>query len=53
MRPMTAEWIANAERDFAVAFRYPGETADSNAAVETRRRCRGFRSAARRSLDLA
>jgi len=38
--------------DFAVSFRYPGESADRNAAVETQKRCRAFRVAARRSLGL-
>ena len=38
--------------DFAVSFRYPGESADSDAALETRRRCRAFRVAARQSLGL-
>jgi len=38
--------------DFAVSFRYPGETADRNAAVEAQRKCLDFRIAARRSLGL-
>lgn len=38
--------------DFAVAFRYPGESADRKAALEARRRCRRFRLAARSSLGL-
>jgi HEPN domain-containing protein len=38
--------------DFAVAYRYPGESADKTTAAEARRRCRTFRTAARQSLDL-
>jgi HEPN domain-containing protein len=38
--------------DFAIAFRYPGETADRDSAIDARRRCRLFRSAARRALGL-
>ena len=33
--------------DFAVAFRYPGESADAETAVDAHRRCRRFREAAR------
>jgi HEPN domain-containing protein len=39
--------------DSAVSFRYPGETADKDSAVEARSRCRVFRKAARQSLGLA
>jgi len=38
--------------DFAVAFRYPGESADRNSALDAQRRCRRFRSAARKVLGL-
>ncbi len=38
--------------DFAVSFRYPGESADQDAARETQKRCCAFRVAARQSLGL-
>jgi len=38
--------------DFAVAFRYPGESADREAALDTSRRCRAFRQSARSALKL-
>jgi HEPN domain-containing protein len=38
--------------DFAVSFRYPGESADKESALDTRRRCRLFRRAARETLGL-
>lgn len=38
--------------DFAVSFRYPGESADKESALDAQRRCRLFRSAARKSLQL-
>lgn len=38
--------------DFAVSFRYPGEAADRNCALDAQRRCRAFRRAARQSLGL-
>jgi HEPN domain-containing protein len=38
--------------DFAVAFRYPGESADKKAAVEAKRYCSFFRKIARSSLKL-
>ena len=38
--------------DFAVTFRYPGESADKESALDAQRRCRLFRSAARKSLQL-
>lgn len=38
--------------DFAVSFRYPGESADRPSALDARRRCRRFRLAARRVFDL-
>jgi HEPN domain-containing protein len=38
--------------DFAVTFRYPGESADRQSALDARRRCRRFRNAARRALEL-
>ncbi len=36
--------------DFAVAFRYPGESADNESANDAQRRCRLFRDAARDAL---
>jgi len=38
--------------DFAVTFRYPGESADRESALDAQRRCRRFRSAARKTLGL-
>jgi len=38
--------------DFAVAYRYPGESADKHAADDARKRCRKFRLAARAALEL-
>jgi HEPN domain-containing protein len=38
--------------DFAVAFRYPGESADKATATNARQRCKRFRAAARGALDL-
>ena len=38
--------------DFAVAFRYPGESADRESALDAQRRCRRFRNAARKALGL-
>ena len=38
--------------DFAVAFRYPGESADKKAAVEAKRLCIFFRKIARSALGL-
>jgi HEPN domain-containing protein len=38
--------------DFAVSFRYPGESADRDFALEAQHRCQVFRRAARRSLGL-
>jgi HEPN domain-containing protein len=38
--------------DFAVAFRYPGESADKPAAANARQRCQKFRAAARAAFDL-
>ncbi len=38
--------------DFAVAFRYPGESADKATAAEARQRCKRFRAAARAALGL-
>lgn len=37
---------------FAVSFRYPGESADKNMALDARKRCRLFRCAARQALGL-
>ena len=38
--------------DFAVAFRYPGESADKATAAEAFQRCKKFRIAARAALNL-
>ena len=38
--------------DFAAAFRYPGESADREAATEAFAYCRAFRAAARTALGL-
>jgi HEPN domain-containing protein len=38
--------------DFAVSFRYPGESADKNIAKDVRKRCIRFRKAARQTLRL-
>ncbi len=38
--------------DFAVSFRYPGESADQDMALESRKRCRVFRIAARDALGI-
>ena len=38
--------------DFAVSFRYPGESADKQNAFDAQRRCRRFRQAARKAFDL-
>ena len=38
--------------DFAITFRYPGESADKESALDARRRCRLFRDAARKALGL-
>jgi len=38
--------------DYAVSFRYPGESADRKAALEVRKRCKVFRRAARTALGL-
>ena len=39
--------------DFAVSFRYPGESATRKAALAARTRCRVFRKAERQALGLA
>jgi len=38
--------------DFAVTYRYPGESADKQAADDARKRCRKFRLAARAALEM-
>jgi HEPN domain-containing protein len=38
--------------DFAVTFRYPGESADAESAFDARRRCLLFRNAARKALGV-
>ena len=38
--------------DFAVTFRYPGESADRESALDAQCRCRLFRNAARNALGL-
>ncbi len=39
--------------DFAVSFRYPGESADRDSALEAQNRCRSFRRTARQALGLS
>jgi HEPN domain-containing protein len=39
--------------DFAVTFRYPGESADKAMAADALRRCKRFRNAARATLGLS
>lgn len=38
--------------DFSVTFRYPGESADRDQALDAKRRCKHFRHAARAALGL-
>lgn len=38
--------------DFAVTFRYPGESADAESALDAQRRCHIFRNAARQVFGL-
>jgi len=38
--------------DFAATFRYPGESADRESALDAQSRCQLFRNAARRALGL-
>lgn len=38
--------------DFAVTFRYPGESADAESALDAQKRCRRFRDVARSALKL-
>lgn len=38
--------------DFAISFRYPGESADAESALDAQRRCRMFRNAVRKALGL-
>ena len=38
--------------DFAITFRYPGESADAELALDAQRRCNSFRNAARKALQL-
>jgi hypothetical protein len=52
MKPLTSEWVSKAEGDFAVFFRYPGESADRAMALRARDFCRSFREAARQSLGI-
>jgi len=37
--------------DFAVTFRYPGESADAESALDAQRRCHKFRNAASKALE--
>jgi HEPN domain-containing protein len=53
--PIEPSWVVFREdlaylSDFAVAFRYPGESADRESAISARKRCRLFRDAARKAL---
>ena len=38
--------------DYAVSFRYPGESADKESARNARKNCKAFRQAARKALGL-
>ncbi len=38
--------------DFAVSFRYPGESADAQSAFDAQKRCQRFRKAVRKVLSL-
>ena len=38
--------------DYAVSFRYPGESADKESARNARKKCKAFRRAARKALGL-
>jgi len=38
--------------DFAVSFRYPGESADAQSAFDAQERCQRFREAAQKALNL-
>ncbi len=38
--------------DFSVTFRYPGESAEKETALEGRKRCRRFRAVAREALGI-
>ena len=38
--------------DYAVSFRYPGESADKESARNARKKCKAFRQAARKALGL-
>ncbi len=55
--PAEPEWERHREdlaylSAFAVIYRYPGESADRESALDARARCRRFRCAARRALGL-
>lgn len=53
--PVLSVWELHREdlaflSDFAVAFRYPGDSADKESAMDARRRCVRIRDAARAAL---
>ena len=52
--PLWEVWRADLAflTEYAVSFRYPGQSASRESAKEARRRCRVFRQAARRALGL-
>jgi len=55
--PLEPQWQAFREdmarlSAFAVAFRYPGESADRHTVIDAIQRCRRFRKAARAALRL-
>ncbi len=55
MKPLTAEWVAKAERDFATMEREAQVAEDPNfegICVHAQHRCRTFRAAARQALGL-
>jgi HEPN domain-containing protein len=54
VEPLWEVWRADLAflTEYAVSFRYPGQSASRQSAKEARRRCRVFRQAARRALGL-
>ena len=54
---MEPEWELQRENlaflsEFAVSYRYPGDSADLETARDVRNRCRAFRRAARQTFNL-
>ena len=55
--PVAPEWEMQRENlaflsEFAVGYRYPGDSADFETARDARNRCRAFRRAARQTFKL-